>query len=89
MFKFGALTICLSRFAISADRKTIQCPTLECTADEDLLPQDVCWRHDGEQPTSKMYARACGDQLISGISGTAKCEFDLRDFEYAWVDEVA
>lgn len=71
----------------------IDCPTLMCkgdtSEDEPHLQDNICFQHDGGNPTKTLIGDSCTwhQYKTEETTGSVYCDFDLLSGEYAWVNE--
>ena len=84
-------------FAITVSLGTsdkISCPEILCEDPDPMLPlrPDLCFVHDGEQPSEILRAHPCdwykkNSQSLLPLESKSVCELDVTDGQFAWVNE--
>ena len=74
--------------------ENISCPELLCEDPDPMLPlrPDLCYIHDGEQPSEILRAHPCewykmNSQSQLPVESNRVCEFDISDGKFAWIKE--
>jgi hypothetical protein len=56
-----------------------------------MITKNVCFQHDGEQPTKKMMSIECLYHvgLYAEMNPPAICDFELNSGKFSWVNEAS
>lgn len=76
-----------------SEAMNIKCPTLQCRGmgeDEEHLADNICFQHDGGNPTLRLVGDDCmyHQYKTEETTGKVYCNFDLLSKKFAWVEEM-